>query len=162
MFPREYQNALFLADWSEGRILAVQLKPNGATYTASTEVFLQGQPLNVTDLDVGPDGWLYFVTGGRGTGGGVYRVTWKGNVPESARNLGTGIAPAIRQPQLQSAWSRQEVARIRQKLGEDWGPLLLGVARSTANPTHYRTRALDLMQLYGPSPAVGLLLELSN
>ncbi len=162
MFPREYHNALFLADWSEGRILAVQLKPNGATYTASTEVFLQGQPLNVTDLDVGPDGWLYFVTGGRGTGGGVYRVTFKGNVPETVRNLGTGIAPAIRQPQLQSAWSRQQVARIRQKLGDDWGPMLLGVARSTANPTHYRTRALDLMQLYGPSPAAGLLLELAS
>ena len=51
---------------------------------------------------------------------------------------------------------------MRQRLGEDWGPMLLGVARSTANPTHYRTRALDLMQLYGPSPAVALLLELSG
>ncbi len=162
MFPQPYHNALFLADWSEGRILAVQLKPNGASYTASTEVFLQGQPLNVTDLDVGPDGWLYFVTGGRGTGGGLYRVTWKGSVPESVRNLGTGIAPAIRQPQLQSAWGRQQVARVCQRLGDDWGPMLLGVARSTANPTHYRVRALDLMQLYGPTPAVSLLLELSN
>ena len=27
MFPQRYHNALFLADWSEGRILAVQLKP---------------------------------------------------------------------------------------------------------------------------------------
>ena len=45
---------------------------------------------------------------------------------------------------------------MRQRLGEDWGPLLLGVARSTANPTHYRTRALDLMQLYGPSPCRAL------
>ncbi len=65
-------------------------------------------------------------------------------------------------PQLQSAWSRQEIARLRHDLGEDWGPLLLGVARSTANPPYYRTRALDLMQLYGPSPNVALLLELSH
>ncbi len=162
MFPEKYRNALFLADWSEGRILAVQLKPNGASYTANTEVFLQGQPLNVTDLDVGPDGWLYFVTGGRGTAGGIYRVTYNKKMSENVRNLGTGIAPAIRQPQPQSAWARQEIAKVRQNLGEDWGPMLLGVARSTANPTHYRTRALDLMQLYGPRPAVALLLELSN
>ena len=30
-------------------------------------VFLQGRPLNVTGLDFGPDGALYFVTGGRRT-----------------------------------------------------------------------------------------------
>ncbi len=161
MFPREYQQALFLADWSEGRILALQLKPDGASYAANTEVFLEGQPLNVTDLDVGPDGWLYFVTGGRGTAGGVYRVTWKGNVPDNVRDLGSGIAPAIRQPQLQSAWGRQEVARVRQRLGEDWGPMLLGVARSTANPTHYRTLRLGsyaaLRPQSGGRPAAGAL-----
>ena len=162
MFPERYRNALFLGDWSEGRILVAQLKRNGASYTASVETFLSGQPLNVTDLEIGPDGWLYFVTGGRGTGGGIYRVTWKGRVPENVTDLGTGIAPAIRQPQPQSAWGRQQVAKVRQKLGEDWGPMLLGVARSTANPTHYRTRALDLMQLYGPTPNNALLLELSH
>lgn len=161
MFPEKYRNALFLADWSKGRILAAHLKPNGASYTANTEVFLQGQPLNVTDIDVGPDGWLYFITGGRGTGGGVYRVVYSGEVPEDARNLGSGITPALRMPQLESAWSRQQIARIRQQLGEDWGPMLLGVARSTTNPTRYRTRALDLMQLYGPRPSTSLLLELS-
>lgn len=160
-FPERYRNVLFLGDWSEGRILATKLSPNGAGVTAQTEVFLEGQPLNVTDLDVGPDGWLYFVTGGRGTSGGIYRVTWKGTVPESVRDTGTGIAPAIRQPQLQSAWARQQVARVQHRLGEDWGPMLLGVARSTANPTPYRLRALDLMQLYGPYPAAPLLLELS-
>lgn len=162
MFPERYHNALFLGDWSEGRILVAHLKRDGASYTANTEVFLEGQPLNITDLDVGPDGWLYFVTGGRGTGGGVYRVTYSGKSPEDVQNLGSGISPAIRMPQIQSAWSRQEIARVRQKLGQDWGPLLQGVARSTANPSHYRIRALDLMQLYGPSPAVSLLLELSN
>ena len=162
MFPEQYRNALFLGDWSEGRILVAHLKPNGASYTASVETFLSGQPLNVTDLDVGPDGWLYFVTGGRGTGGGLYRVTWTGHVPENVTDLGAGIAPAIRQPQLSSAWGRQRVAKVQQSLGEDWGPMLLGVARSTANPTHYRTRALDLMQLYGPTPSVALLLELSR
>ena len=67
MFPVRYHGTLFTADWSQGRILAVKLKHNGASYTASSEVFLEGNPLNVTDLDVGPDGGLYFTTGGRGT-----------------------------------------------------------------------------------------------
>lgn len=162
MFPEEYRQALFLGDWLEGRILVARLKPDGASFTANVETFLSGQPLNVTDLDVGPDGWLYFVTGGRGTGGGLYRVTWTGDAPPHPADLGPGIGPAIRQPQLASAWSRQQIARIQQRLGNDWGPMLVGVARSTANPTAYRTRAFDLMQLYGPRPDVALLLELAQ
>ena len=117
MFPEKYHNTLFLADWSEGRILACHLKPNGASYTANTEVFLQGQPLNVTDLDIGPDGWLYFVTGGRGTGGGVYRVTYNGNIPESVRNLGSGIAPAIRHA---AAAERAGAGRRSHVYGSNW------------------------------------------
>ncbi|MFN9959484.1 MAG: heme-binding protein, partial [bacterium] len=39
-FPTRYQRQLFLADWSEGRILAVRLQPNGSTFQAQYEVFL--------------------------------------------------------------------------------------------------------------------------
>jgi glucose/arabinose dehydrogenase len=53
MFPKRYHDSLFLADWSQGQILSVKVDQQGA---ASSEVFLQGQPLNVTDLAVGPDG----------------------------------------------------------------------------------------------------------
>ena len=42
MFPEPYRNALFLGDWSEGRILVAHLTPNGASYTASVETFLVG------------------------------------------------------------------------------------------------------------------------
>ena len=66
-FPVDYQKALFILDWTYGRILAVHLRPRGSTYMGSAEVFLRGQPLNLTDLDFGPDGALYFVTGGRKT-----------------------------------------------------------------------------------------------
>ncbi len=78
-FPVRYHNALFLADWSEGRILAVRVKPNGASYDLESETFLQGKPLNVCDLAVGPDGALYFCTGGRGTAGGLFRIVWMAN-----------------------------------------------------------------------------------
>jgi putative heme-binding domain-containing protein len=161
-FPAKFHGSLFLADWSEGRILVVNPRPSGAGYTADKEVFLQGQPLNVTDLAVGPDGGLYFCTGGRGTAGGVYRVVWQGEIPERVKNLGSGIAAAIRQPQLEAAWSRQQLAALKQQIGTPWGELVAGVAYSDDNPPHYRLRALDLMQLFGPAPSPELLMELSQ
>ncbi len=162
MYPVRYHNSMFLADWSEGRILNVRIEQQGATFKADSEVFLQGQPLNVTDLAVGPDGALYFCTGGRGTSGGVYRVAWDGDIPERIKNLGTGIAAAIRQPQLDAAWSRQKIAGIKAELGATWSELVAGVAFSDENPPHYRTRAMDLMQLFGPVPSDDLLIDLSN
>ena len=162
MFPEKYHNALFLADWSTGRILSVRFKQQGSTYSANSEVFLEGTPLNVTDLEVGPDGGLYFATGGRGTRGAIYRVSWKGKVPSSVTNLGEGISAAIRQPQLQSAWGRQNIARIKREMGEDWDLRIESVTRSNQNPWYYRTRALDIMQLYGPPPSTELLVDLSE
>ncbi|WP_425616336.1 HEAT repeat domain-containing protein [Anatilimnocola sp. NA78] len=162
MFPLRYHGAIFTADWSKGTITAIKMQRNGATYKATPEVFLSGNPLNVTDLEVGPDGSLYFVTGGRGTAGGVYRVTWKGQVPEQISNVGTGLTAVIRQPQVGSAWARQNLAALKKQLGPEWNPSLIGVAQSAANPVNYRLQALDLMQLYGPEPTQELLLQLSQ
>jgi len=162
MYPARFHNMMFTADWAQGKILAVQMKRNGASYSASSEVFVEGSPLNVTDLDIGPDGYLYFTTGGRGTSGGIFRVVWKGQVPPEVRNTGTGITAIIRQPQIQSAWARQKVAALRQEMGDKWDRSLAGVAKSNANPPEYRLQALDLMQLYGPAPSTDLLLILSK
>ena len=96
-FPEPYRRALFLGDWSYGRILAVQLQPQGATYAATSTEFLAGRPLNITDLTFGPDGALYFVTGGRGTKSGLYRVSWKGDVAKSAELTSDPAAESARQ-----------------------------------------------------------------
>ncbi len=77
-FPQKYRAALFALDWSYGRIFAVHLKPQGASYGADYEVFLKGKPLNLTSLQFGKDGALYFITGGRGTQSGLYRVSYVG------------------------------------------------------------------------------------
>ncbi len=69
-FPKKYQEALYLLDWSYGRIIAVHL---GKVVTQ--EDFITGRPLNVTDGCIGPDGAMWFITGGRGTQSGLYRVT---------------------------------------------------------------------------------------
>jgi putative heme-binding domain-containing protein len=163
LFPPEYQHAVFLGDWSEGRIIACRLKQVGASYVADSEVFLQGDPLNVTDLEVGEDGALYFSTGGRGTAGGMYRITWK-NAPlaEKQANMHDPVSRLIRQPQMQSSWARQNIAELKIEMGEQFNKTLIGVAISDENPAEYRTRALQLMHFYGPAPSMELLATLSK
>ena len=78
-WPQRYRSALYMADWQFGRILMVDTTPQGASYEASAQWFLEGGPLNVCDLTFGPDGALYFITGGRGSQSGLYRVTWTGS-----------------------------------------------------------------------------------
>jgi putative heme-binding domain-containing protein len=73
-FPAPYRDALFILDWAYGRILAVHLTPQGASYRGRVETFLKGKPLNVTDAAFGPDGAMYFLVGGRGTRSALYRV----------------------------------------------------------------------------------------
>jgi putative heme-binding domain-containing protein len=95
-FPERYRNALFAVDWSYGRIYALPLIPRGASYAMAAEVFVEGMPLNVTDLEFGPDGALYFVIGGRATQSALYRVAWSGK--KSSRHSPSAAAP----PQVSS------------------------------------------------------------
>ncbi len=81
-FPAKYQEALFICDWSYGKLYALHLKPDGASYSGELEEFLTGTPLPLTDLIVNPkDGALYFAIGGRNTLSGLYRVTYVGDEP---------------------------------------------------------------------------------
>jgi len=87
-FPAKYQRAYYILDWTFGRILAVHLKPEGASYSSTMENFIAPKglvtlgapkpPLNVTDIEVANDGALYFTVGGRGVQAGLYRVTYTG------------------------------------------------------------------------------------
>lgn len=83
-FPARWRRALFISDWSYGRIIAVHLQPRGASYTATAENFVVGKPLNVTDVTFGPDGAMYFITGGRRTQAGLYRVSYVGPKVDAA------------------------------------------------------------------------------
>ena len=81
-FPAKYQNALYALDWSWGKLYAIHLTPEGASYSATKEEFLTGAPLPITDAIIHPtDGAMYFTIGGRRVQSGLYRVTYVGDEP---------------------------------------------------------------------------------
>jgi putative heme-binding domain-containing protein len=78
-FPTRFKQSLLAFDWSFGIMHAIHLEPDGASYTAEREEFLSGIPLPLTDGAIGPDGALYFLTGGRRIESDLYRVFYTGN-----------------------------------------------------------------------------------
>lgn len=78
-FPAKYQRSVFAFDWSFGIIYAMELETKGSSYAGTKEEFLSGIPLPLTDGVIGPDGAMYFMTGGRRLESDVYRVFYTGN-----------------------------------------------------------------------------------
>lgn len=111
-FPKLYRAACFMEDWSYGRLFAVHFTPRGATYSATIETVLRGLPLNMTALQFGPDGALYFITGGRGTESGLYRLTYTGPPVTEPRKT-----PAERASEKQARAAR----RLRHDLERFYG-----------------------------------------
>ncbi len=160
-FPEKYHGALFSCDWAQGQLVAFRMRPQGGVYRAEREVFLEGKPLNVTDIAVGPDGSLYFCSGGRGTQGSVYRIAWTG----PAAKISPADSPVdgvVRRPYFFTPWGRQVVSTIRQKDAAKWEREVRTYVRSRSNSGTDRAHALAWMHLVGPPPSEQLLLELSN
>ena len=159
-FPKRYHGALFGCDWATGKIHCIRFERQGATYRAESEVFAEGRPLNATDIAVGPDGALYFCTGGRGTDGGVYRIRWTKHTAKT--DMPTNIEEALQQPQLDADWAKAKVVGVKQRLGKDWGTELTELAAEEDLVVADRLRAIDLLVAFGPSPSEKLLTKLTN
>ena len=123
-FPDRYQRALFAFDWTYGRILAVQLVPQGASYLGYAEVFVSGRPMNVVDLDFEKDGSMLFVTGGQVKQSFLYRLRYTGPIAD----------PRITTPQenARNAYSLV-MRRLRRDLAKSHGP-----GRKRAVPVAWR------------------------
>ena len=78
-FPEKYRRSLFAFDWSFGIIYAIHNEVDGASYKTTGEEFISGSPLPLTDGVIGPDGALYFLTGGRRLESDLYRVYYGDN-----------------------------------------------------------------------------------
>lgn len=97
-FPEKYRRSLFAFDWSFGIIYAIQLLPDGSSYKAKAEEFISGSPLPLTDGIIGPDGALYFLTGGRKLDSDLYRVYYGDNTlpnaPLASNNNSSAVVQA--------------------------------------------------------------------
>ncbi|MFI5076325.1 MAG: HEAT repeat domain-containing protein [Vicinamibacteria bacterium] len=159
-YPTSMHDALLEADWSRGRLLYTPLTRKGASYTAASDrtELVHGEPLNITDVEVGPDGLVYFTTGGRTTEGGVFRIVYNGARPATAKL--TPLLAAVRQPQPLSSWGHAAVARTKADLGDGWASGLEALARDRAARGEDRAQALYVLQRHGPAPPVPLLADL--
>jgi putative heme-binding domain-containing protein len=158
-FPEPFHDSFLICDWSQGRILAVQLQHEGASYAANATELVSGQPLNCTDIETGPDGAVYFTTGGRGTQGGLFRVSWSEAKPSPRPDHPLNEALEIDSPL--SSFAQKRISMIQKQLGPTWGPNLEKLARVDGRPS-IRVRALDLLAQFGPPPSDELLLTLAT
>lgn len=150
-FPHPYRQALYMADWQNGRILMVGMTPDGASYRCEYELFVEGAPLNVCDMTVGPDGALYFITGGRGSQSGLYRITHLGpRKPPVGPSATFDFADQARRlrHKLESFHTRQDPAAIdicwpALHSGDRWIRYAARVAIENQPVESWRQRALS-------------------
>jgi putative heme-binding domain-containing protein len=162
-YPADYRDIFLQADWSRGRIVMGRLTRDGASYRQQSETFVYGTPLNVTDVDVGPDGNVYFALGGRMTQGGVYRVVYNGPNPMGPPQPRTPIDRVLTMPQPRSAFGRQLAREVRSQLGErGWRRSLTAEVRDPRASPDRRVRALELLHVYSQAADESLLRPLGS
>jgi putative heme-binding domain-containing protein len=86
-FPTQYQDKLFICDWTFGTIFTVDMEEDGSSYTGTKKEFLHGTPLNISAMRFGPDGHMYFLIGGRNTASKLYRIRYTGEKSQSTSKL---------------------------------------------------------------------------
>ncbi len=153
-FPESYHGALFLQDWTFGRVYVVRLNRQGSTWKGKPEVFISavGQHgFAPTDIEIGPEGEMYVCVGGRGTQGGVYCIRAVEKNPGSEPWPGGNGIPAtstgkldlcLKAPQPLSSWSRRVWEPVATSLGS--GPFV-AAARDQSRPVQERIRAIEIL-----------------
>ncbi len=151
-FPDKYRDALFVLDWSYGRVHLLPLKTSADTYSTEPELFMSGTGQNgfaPTDAEVGPDGSLYVSIGGRGTRGGVYRIRHTlGAKLVSAKSVSPSdaveakVASVLAAPQPLSSWSRATWVPLAKQLG---AAPFQQAALDEKQPAANRVRAMEVL-----------------
>jgi putative heme-binding domain-containing protein len=179
-FPSKYKKALYAFDWSFGIIYAIHLTPKGATYEASAEEFISGAPLPLTDGTIGPDGALYFATGGRRLESDLYRVYYKGeldthtplkeaDLPQEAklrRELEQFHSKGASAAGLEKAWSNlnhpDRFVQYAARVAVEHQPVATWKAKALAetNPTSKIQAILALAHQGTDTDAAGMLASL--
>jgi len=167
-FPQQFRGALFLLDWTYGRIFAIPMGRAGSTWTGTPIDFMTavGQyGFAPTDAEVGPDGSLYVAVGGRGTRGGVYRIRWKQTPPvelppvEAQTNAPQKLALCLQSPQPLSSWSRRRWEPVAKSLGAD---AFVQAAFDERRAVSERIRAIEILTEVFQGLTSDLALRLAN
>lgn len=153
-FPEKYHGAVFALDWTYGRVIALPMKQKGSTWSSEPVDFMTaiGQHgFAPTDVAVGADGALYVSVGGRGTRGGVYRVTaTQPSVKHSVGNFGPlanlsraeKVQRCLQAPQPLSSWSRRVWEPLVEELTSE---PFINAAMDRSLPTDQRVRAIEIL-----------------
>ena len=167
VYPEAFRGALFEAQGPLGRIVAQRMRPVGATYepdrAAPLAEFVAGEPLTITGLATGPDGFVYFSSGGN-SGGGLYRIRYTPSWQERWRRWreqeAGGLRAILHQPEPLSSWGHAALARQHDYLEARWGDELEQLAKRASAETGERVRAILLLMRFGPRTKPALLMEL--
>ena len=172
-FAPKYQKAIYAFDWSFGIIYAVHLKPNGASYSATAEEFISGSPLPLTDGLIGPDGAMYFLTGGRRLESDLYRVTYTGTesvaaatqvpAPTAEHQLRTKLEQYHGEPMagaVEAAWPYlnhpDRFVRYAARIAVEHQPVAQWQAKALAETDPMRlTQAMIALAHHAGAPAAG-------
>lgn len=150
-FPPEYHSALFVLDWTYGRVYALRPRQQGASVVAEPVEFLSGAGAHgfaPTSAAVGPDGSLFLSVGGRGTRGGVYRLRAQGRTAVNPLEVQTPTTPderltfCLRCPEPLSSWSRRLWEPLAEELGSE---PFIRAAQEESRPAVERLRALEIL-----------------
>lgn len=167
-FPDEYRGALFVLDWTFGRIIALPLQQTGSVCSSDPIEFACGTGqygFAPTDAAVGPQGDLFISVGGRGTRGGVIRISWEGpstqnnSRPEVSPVTSTSLETVLNAPQPGSSWSRAVWVPIARRLTR---VPFEQAAADTSIPVQNRIRALEILTELYNGPTNEMALQLAN
>jgi putative heme-binding domain-containing protein len=159
-FPTSYIGGLLSCCWSLGRIYHFPLTPDGATYSSRAEVFLEStgnEGFAPVDLAVGPQGDLFVAIGGRGTRGGVFRISYPSVPPSSSKTASdaadtnrSSLEAVLSANQPLSSWSRAAWIPTAKNLGR---AAFEEAARDGARSPAERIRAIEvLVELFSGVP----------
>ncbi len=174
-FPEEFHNALFVLDWTYGRVLAIRTKRQGASWMASSKVFARGRGnygFAPTSATVGPDGSLYVAVGGRGTQGSLFRIyaSPENTLPAGsqasalaqnnpARSRMLRVKQVLNAPQPEAAWSRANWVPLARETGEE-AFLIAGL--DTRREVSERLRAIEILVELFQGPDIDFMTSLAS
>ncbi len=159
-FPSRYQEGVFTACWTLGRVYFVGLQDKGASYKGQAEVFLETEGdlgFAPVDLAVGREGELYVAVGGRGTQGGVFCVRPVENTArtineEFAKQTGS-LDKVLNAEQPLSSWSRAKWLPLAKETPWQQFKAIATAGDDSENPRSdsQRMRAIELLVELHPS-----------